>query len=173
VIRGDRVVLRATERDDLPRYVRWLNDPAVLEFFGPYVPFSLAAEERWFEEQLQDSSQRNFAIDLEGRHIGGCGFCHIDPRNRRAEVGLFIGEPDLWNQGLGADVVRALVHFGFEELNLHRIYLRVFEENERGVNCYEKVGFRREGRWRQAEFRHGHYSDLVWMSMLRDEYSPA
>jgi RimJ/RimL family protein N-acetyltransferase len=167
------VVLRANERDDLPRYVRWFNDPAVLEFFGPYAPLSLAAEERWFEEQLRDSSQRNFAIDLEGRHIGAGGFSHIDPRNGCAEVGLFIGEPDLWDQGLGADAVRTLVRFGFEEMNLHRIYLRVFEENQRGVNCYEKIGFRREGLWRQAVFRHGRYYDLLWMSILRDEYSPA
>jgi RimJ/RimL family protein N-acetyltransferase len=64
-----------------------------------------------------------------------------------------------------------LVRFGFEQMNLNRIYLRVFENNERGVHLYNKVGFQHEGRWRQAEYRHGRYQDLLWMSILRQEWA--
>ena len=74
-----------------------------------------------------------------------------------------------WDQGLGREALEMLLHYGFEELNLHRIYLRVFASNERAVHLYEKMGFRHEGRWRDGEFRHGRYHDLLWMSMLRDE----
>jgi RimJ/RimL family protein N-acetyltransferase len=132
---------------------------------------SLAHEEQWYEAQLSDPSQCNLAIELEGRHIGGAGFCHIDGRNRCAEVGLFIGLPDLWNQGLGSDVMQTLLRFGFNQMNLRRIYLRVFAENRGAVHLYEAVGFRHEGRWRQAEFRNGRYHDLLWMSILRDEWN--
>jgi RimJ/RimL family protein N-acetyltransferase len=172
VIQGSRVVLRAIERDDLSRCVHWLNNPTVLEFFGRYAPLSVATEERWFEEQRHDSSQRNFAIDLNGHHIGMGGFSHMQPRNRCAEVGLFIGEPKRWDQGLGTDALRTLVRFGFQEMNLHRIYLRVFAGNQRAVRCYTKIGFRSEGRWREAEYRHGRYHDLLWMSILHSEYQP-
>jgi RimJ/RimL family protein N-acetyltransferase len=55
-------------------------------------------------------------------------------------------------------------------MNLNRVYLRVFADNERGVHLYEKVGFQHEGCWRQAEFRHGRYHDLLWMSILRHEW---
>lgn len=171
MIRGERVVLRAIERDDLPRYVTWFNDPAVLEYFGRYQPMSLSQEEKWYEEMLQDSSVVNFAVEFEGEHVGGGGFCRIDGRNSSAEVGLFIGIPDLWDQGLGRDVLQTLVRFGFEQMNLHRIYLRVFAGNERAVNLYEKIGFRHEGCWRDAEFRHGRYHDLLWMSILREEWA--
>jgi UDP-4-amino-4,6-dideoxy-N-acetyl-beta-L-altrosamine N-acetyltransferase len=170
MLAGERVILRAIERDDLPRYVEWLNDPAVLTFFGPYAPISLDQETRWYEKMLEDTTACNFAIEFEGQHVGGGGFCSIDGRHRRAEVGLFIGIPDLWDQGLGGDTLRTLLRYGFEQLNLNRIHLRVFAENTRAVHLYEGLGFQHEGRWRQAEFRHGRYHDMLWMSMLRQEW---
>jgi len=170
MIRGERVVLRAIEREDLPNYVEWLNAPDVLEYFGRYVPMSLAAEEQWYEKMLQDSSVCNFAIEFEGQHVGGAGFSYIDERNSNAEVGLFIGIPALWDQGLGRDVLTTLVRFAFEQMNLHRVYLRVHAGNKRGIHLYEKIGFQHEGCWRHAEFRHGRYIDLLWMGILRDEW---
>lgn len=171
MIRGTRVVLRAIERQDLPNYVEWFNDPVVLEYFGRYRPLSLAEEEQWYEQMLQDPKTCNFAVELEGRHVGGAGFNNIDGRNASAEVGLFIGLPELWDQGLGFDVLQTLLRYGFEQLNLNRIYLRVFARNERAIHLYEKLSFRHEGRWRQAEFRNGQYHDLLWMSVLREEWA--
>lgn len=171
MIQGERIVLRAIEREDLPNYVQWLNDPTVLEHFGHFLPLSLAPEEQWYEAMLKDSNVRNFAIEFEGRHVGGAGFNNIDGRNANAEVGLFVGLPELWDRGLGHDVLRTLLRFGFEQMNLHRIYLRVFAKNERAVHLYEKVGFQHEGRWREAEFRHGRYQDIMWMSILREEWA--
>jgi RimJ/RimL family protein N-acetyltransferase len=142
-----------------------------LEYFGRYRPLSLAEEEEWYEQMLQDPKTCNFAVELEGRHVGGAGFDKIDGRNACAEVGLFIGLPELWDQGLGFDVLQSLLRFGFEQLNLNRIYLRVFARNERAVHLYEKLGFRHEGRWRQAEFRNGQYQDMLWMSVLREEWA--
>ena len=171
MIRGTRVILRAIERSDLPRYVQWLNDPAVLEYFGQVTPISQADEEAWYETMLQERSVRNFAVEFEGQHVGGAGFGKIDPRNACAEVGLFIGLPERWDQGLGSDVLHTLLRFGFDQMNLNRIYLWVFAGNERAVHLYEKVGFQHEGRWRQAEFRNGRYHDMLWMSILREEWT--
>ncbi|NOZ27122.1 MAG: GNAT family N-acetyltransferase [Chloroflexi bacterium] len=171
MIQGEKVRLRAITRDDLPRYTTWLNDPQVIEYFGPYRPWSLEDEEDWFTKQRTDPSVMNFAIDAleDGQHVGGCGLSHIDQRNRTAECGIFIGEKSRWGQGLGTDAMRALIRYGFQQLNLHRIYLRVYEENRRAIRAYEKVGFRIEGRWREAEFRHGRYHDILWMSILAHE----
>lgn len=170
MILGERIIVRAIEREDLANYVRWLNDPRVLTYFFSLVPLSLAEEEHWYEEMLQDPRVRAFAIEFEGRHIGGAGFHNIDGRNASAEVGLFIGLPELWDQGLGYDALQTMLRFGFEQMNLHRIYLRVYAENDRAVHLYEKLGFQHEGRWRQAEFRHGCYHDLLWMGILRQEW---
>jgi diamine N-acetyltransferase len=171
LIQGERVVLRAVEREDLPRFVQWLNDVDVLEYFGQAIPLSLWQEQKWYEDMLQDPRTFSLAIEFEGLHVGGAGFTQIDGRNSSAEVGLFIGVPDLWDRGLGYDVVRTLLRFGFEQMNMNRIYLRVFADNARAVHLYEKLGFQHEGRWRAAEYRYGRYHDLLWMSMLRGEWA--
>lgn len=170
MIRGERVVLRAIEREDLPNYVQWFNDPVVLEYFGQYAPLSLAEEEQWYEQMLQDQKQRNFAIEYQGQHIGGAGFCNIDWRNQSSEVGLLIGTTELWDHGLGREVLKVLLDFGFYQMNLHRIHLRVYAEHRRAVHLYETLGFQHEGRWRDAEFRHGRFQDMLWMGILRDEW---
>jgi RimJ/RimL family protein N-acetyltransferase len=171
MIRGERIVLRAIERQDLANYVSWLNDPRIVEHLAHFLPISLAAEEKWYERMLADSTACNFAVEFDGQHIGGCGFHNIDSRNQSAETGLFIGVPELWDQGLGTDLLHTLLRFGFEMMNFHRIYLRVHAGNERAIHLYEKAGFQLEGRWRQAEFRDGRYRDVLWMSLLSDEWS--
>jgi RimJ/RimL family protein N-acetyltransferase len=160
---GKRVILRAIEPPDLPNYVRWFADPEVLAYFGLYQPQNLAQEQTWYERQNENSSSVNFAIDFEGRHVGGCGFANIDAKNQHAEVGLFIGEKALWDQGLGKDVLATLVNYGFDFLNLHRIYLRVFANNQRAVHAYEQIGFVHEGRFRETKWRHGRWLDFLYM----------
>lgn len=172
MLQGQRVVLRPIEKEHLPNYVRWLADADVLMYFGAYLPMNQASEESWYESQNQNPAVVNFAVELAGQHIGGAGFFDINHRNQRAEVGLFIGEKAFWNQGLGQDILDTLVAYGFDYLNLHRIYLRVFPDNERGVRAYEKVGFVHEGRMRQTEWRHGRWHDLLLLSILRHEWRP-
>jgi RimJ/RimL family protein N-acetyltransferase len=63
-----------------------------------------------------------------------------------------------------------MVGYAFETLNLNRIWLNVYEYNQRGVRAYEKVGFRREGVLRQDTFRDGRYWDTIAMAVLREEW---
>ncbi len=175
MIYSERIRLRATERSDLPAFATWLNDPEVYEGLSLLLPLSLEAEENWFETMLK-SPREEQALVIEIRQgegwkvIGNCSFMHVDQRNRSAEIGIFIGEKSCWNQGYGTEVMRLLLKHGFESLNLHRIFLRVFETNPRAIRSYEKAGFVHEGRFRQAEYRHGQYHDVLIMSVLRPEW---
>ncbi|HIC94568.1 MAG TPA: N-acetyltransferase, partial [Anaerolineae bacterium] len=63
-----------------------------------------------------------------------------------------------------------LLGFAFREMNLHRVYLSVHDYNERAIRCYEKCGFRHEGRLREALFRDGRYHDELMMGILREEF---
>jgi RimJ/RimL family protein N-acetyltransferase len=82
-----------------------------------------------------------------------------------------VGQTDCQNQGYGTEAVRLAMRFGFEELNLNRIELCVFDHNPRGIRVYEKCGFVAEGRMRQASFRHGQYRDVLRYAILRSEWS--
>ena len=59
-----------------------------------------------------------------------------------------------------------MVEYGFDRLNLHRIDLGVFAEHKAAVRCYEKAGFKVEGRMREDLFQDGEYKDRLWMGLL-------
>lgn len=170
----EKVRLRPLEREDLPRFVEWFGDPEVRRHLAVYLPFSLAEEERWFEGALQRIEQRQevvLAIETaEGAHIGNAGLHAINWKDRSAELGIVIGDKAYWGQGYGVEAVRALLALAFCEMNLHRVFLRVDADQARGIRCYEKAGFRREGTLRDAVFREGAYHDQYSMSVLQSEF---
>jgi diamine N-acetyltransferase len=175
MIYGDRIRLRAVERNDLPRFVEWLNDPEVTAGLDMYLPLSAAVEENWFDQMLkQPADQHPMVIEVRSQDnwlaVGDCGFNSVDHRNRSGEIGIFIGQKDLWNRGYGTETMRLLLKHGFHTLNLHRIFLRVFETNKRAIRSYEKAGFVHEGRLRQAQYSNGKYEDVLMMSVLRPEW---
>jgi RimJ/RimL family protein N-acetyltransferase len=90
--------------------------------------------------------------------------------SRNAEVGIVIGEKDYWNKGYGSEAMQLMLKHGFETLNLHRIWLRVYGFNTRAIRAYEKSGFVHEGRKREASFIQGKYHDVLIMSVLQPEW---
>jgi RimJ/RimL family protein N-acetyltransferase len=136
-----------------------------------YMPMSQAEEERWFERRLEDHDGIIFGIEtLDAKLIGNLGLEGIDWKNRHAVFGIVIGEKEYWGQGYGTEAITALLGFAFKEMNLHRIRLSVYEYNKRAVRCYEKCGFKLEGRLRQARFHDGQYYDELVMGILREEF---
>ncbi len=132
MIYGDKIRLRSAERQDIPQFVSWLNDPEIIENLMIYAPLSKAEEEDWFNHMLERSKdERPLVIEvLEGDEwimVGNCGIHNIDWRCRSAELGIFIGEKKLWNQGYGTAVMRLLLKYGFQTLNLNRLMLDVYD----------------------------------------------
>jgi len=175
IIYGKRVRLRGAERSDLESFVTWINDPEVTAGLTLFLPMSSIDEEKWFENAMQrPQEEKPLVIDMKDgtnwRLIGNSSFFAFDWFSRSAEVGIMIGDKTVWNQGFGSEVMRLLLHHGFGTLNLNRIYLRVYDENKRAIRVYEKVGFVHEGRMRQAVYKNGSYCDVLYMSVLREEW---
>ncbi len=195
MIAGERIRFRAVEREDLPTFLEWVNDPDVRYGISIYLPLSMADEQEWYEGvRKRQPDERNLVIEVqqlvqlggpparqggelgpEGgepgwKMIGGIGFFRLDYKNRSAEFGIMIGDKSCWNQGYGTEAVRLLLNLGFNTLNLNRIHLRVLENNPRAIRAYEKAGFTHEGRQRQAEYKDGKYVDLLVMSILKSEF---
>lgn len=175
MIFGNRIRLRAVEREDLPLFVVWLNDPEVIEGLLFLSPLSLEDEKQWFEKVANHSpAERPLVIEIRDgetwRMIGNCEFHNISQINRSADVGIFIGDKTVWNAGYGTETMQLLLKYGFETLNLNRISLVVYDDNPRAIRAYEKAGFVLEGRLRQAKYKHGRYGDELIMSVLRSEW---
>lgn len=175
MITGKRVRLRAISKDDLPTFTDWLNDPEVNRHIAIYYPLSLEQEENWYKQMLAHPvEEQPLAIEIKDgkgwKLVGDTSFLNYDAHERSAEIGIFIGDKSAWNKGYGTEAMQLMSAYGFANLNLNRIYLRVFETNPRAAHCYEKAGFQQEGRQRQAHFLDGKYIDVLMMSILKSEW---
>jgi len=176
IVYGKRVRLRGAERSDLEQFVKWVNDPEVTAGLTLFLPMSSVDEEKWFENAMQrPQAEKPLVVDMKDgenwRLIGNSSFFDFDWFSRVAEVGIMIGDKTIWNQGYGTEVMTLLLRHGFATLNLHRVYLRVYADNKRAIRAYEKAGFVHEGRLRQAVYKHGEYKDILYMSVLREEWN--
>jgi RimJ/RimL family protein N-acetyltransferase len=107
----------------------------------------------------------------DDRCLGHVGLYRIDHRVRSAEFAILIGDKGSWGKGLGRRCTTFMVEYGFDQLNLNRIYLEVLATNSRAVELYKKIGFVEEGRLRCGQFKEGRYVDVLVMGLLRDEYA--
>jgi UDP-4-amino-4,6-dideoxy-N-acetyl-beta-L-altrosamine N-acetyltransferase len=172
MIEGERIIIRALEREDLPRLVRWRNDPEARRFIFSYLPLSMEEEERWFSRYLEQEKNKVFIIEVKDKKeaIGYLLLSNIDHKNQNAEIGIHIDERDYQGKGYGKDAMRTFLRFLFCEMNLHRIYLYVHEYNERAIKFYRRMGFMDEGILRDATYTEGRFQNILLMSILRGEF---
>ncbi len=166
--------IRELQKSDLPSINKWRNDPELLSFLGNnFLYISEDVDNAWFENYLQnrEKSKRYAILDADNDHlVGTVQLTNIHSINHSAEFSITIGEKKYWNKGAGQVASKEIIRHGFEDLNLHRIYLTVLSNNQRAIHIYFKLGFVQEGVLRKAMYKNGGYEDLVMMSLLKDEF---
>jgi RimJ/RimL family protein N-acetyltransferase len=168
-----QVYVRALEHMDLAKLVQWINDAEVtrLLFMGHRPATVERLNEQWEQEQ-RSGGDIPFAVctNEEDTFIGTTGLYNINWIMRSAEFRVFLGEKNFWNRGIGTELTKLMVVYGFDKLNLNRIWLGVNAENKAGARAYEKAGFAREGLLRQEQYRNFRYYDVIRMGLLRGDY---
>ena len=173
MLKGKLVNLRAIERKDLDEIMKWVNDREVTKYLAAFLyPVSRAEEEKFLERAMsRNDTEKNLVIETkEGVYIGQISLHKIDWKNNNAELGIIIGNKEYWSKGYGTEAIKILLHHAFNQMNLYKIYLRVFEFNQRGIRCYEKCGFKKEGKLRKNYFYKAKYYDVILMGILKDEF---
>ncbi|HUF54856.1 MAG TPA: GNAT family N-acetyltransferase [Dehalococcoidia bacterium] len=171
-LEGDVVRLRMRKESDLPKFVRWYNDPEVRHWLhmSEAPEQTLDGERQRWELTRGDPTRLSFVIETtEGVPIGQVGLVAIDEAHRRAELGISIGEKAYWGRGFGTDALRVILRFAFETLDLHRIELITDADNDRGIRAYEKAGFKHEGLLRGKRQRYKQPIDMLLMSVVRPD----
>jgi ribosomal-protein-alanine N-acetyltransferase len=171
---GKRLYLRGLTRKDLRGAMfQWNNDRLVTRYLvrGAF-PAELSCMEREYDAMLANPREIELAVAAmaDDRHVGVVGLHNINPITHAAEFRVLIGESSYWGQGYGTEATRLTLAYGFELLNLHKIFLGVNSEHTAAVRAYEKSGFVREGELRDEIFRNGRYYHAVRMSILEAEY---
>lgn len=175
MLEGKKVKLRGFEKNDLEETHKAMNNPNMTRYLSVYFrPHSKEEEEEWIEktwEKRQKGQEYTFAVEEKTSEelIGSVSLLSIKQKDKRAELGIWIKE-DYWGKGYGTEAEELMVKYGFEELNLHSIYARAFDFNERSQKAIEKVGFKKVGKQRESLYRNGRYCDTLYYDMLKEEW---
>ncbi len=101
--------------------------------------------------------------------IGVVGLKNVSAKNKKAEVGYWIGQ-DFWKKGYGTEAVTMIVEYAFNKLNLHKLEALTFTFNEASVKILEKLGFVREGLFRDHVFHKEDFADDLFYGLLKRDY---
>jgi aminoglycoside 6'-N-acetyltransferase len=174
-INGGAVCLRPIVHNDRTLIYRWLNNPVVMALWeGANRPLSETESAGWVERFVGDDASLDcLIIETVERPIGFIELSRYPESHtyqHLVEIDICIGETSEWERGYGSAALLGLLHWLFTSTNTHRAFLQPRAANERAVHVYEKVGFRKEGVLKQAEYHHGEYHDTVMMAAIRGEW---
>ncbi len=143
------------------------DDPEVQQLAQDYQILKNLSETKIHPQPMP--SRWCFRIEQDNKLIGEIRLQNIKWLNRKAEISLFLAG-DEQGKGVGTTVLRILINFAFQNLNLFRLEAEVADYNEGGKQLFEKMGFVTEGRLRQAKYVNGQYHDIIRYGLLKPEY---
>jgi RimJ/RimL family protein N-acetyltransferase len=176
-ITGNEIYLRPIEPEDADGdYLAWVNAPSIRCYMESlHFPNSRESLKSFIESQNERKDTAFFAIvdSKTDKHIGNAKLGPVDWVNRVAMFGRMIGDPAARGRGIGTEVAKLLIDYGFRELNLHRVTSATLAGNKAAIKSNEKAGMTVEGIHREAKYTDGSYKDLVSMAILKSEWVKA
>lgn len=174
-LKTKRLSLRLPTAKDIPRIVKYANDPKVAQM-TLNIPHPYQEEDAisWINMANQGFEDRNnfvFAICsiTDDLFMGGIGL-RVNKRFNNAELGFWIGVP-FWNNGFVTEATETILKFGFEQLRLHKIYATHLVKNPASGRVMIKNGMIKEGELVDHVRKEDQYLSLVQYRLTKDEYT--
>ena len=172
MIKGKFVGLRAVEKEDLKSLRDWRNIPSFRRNFREVRELSMYDQEDWFEI-LQSGKHNNFMftiVDLKTNNpIGAAGLLYINWIIRSADFSFYIGKDEVYidNKGVAEEATQLLINYGFNNLNLHKIWMELYEFDNVKLDFFmKKFGFKKDGLLRDNCFEDGKYYNSYIISKI-------
>jgi RimJ/RimL family protein N-acetyltransferase len=148
----EKIKIRALKISDKAELAKLANNKKVWDNLRDYIPFPYKESDAEFFINLtnEENPKQTFGIEYKGKISGVIGLViQKDVYKKSAEIGYWIGEP-FWGNGIATKAVKLITEYGFDKLNLNRIYTGVFEYNTASMKVLEKNGFEKEGIFKNA-----------------------
>lgn len=187
---GKKVILDVVDKDDIEWMRQQRNMPEMRQYFREWKEISKDQQEWWYNDRGNNTNPNHVYFKVLEKYdpdmtwpddteeeknptrlVGCCGLHYLDWRMRSAEFGVFLSK-EARGKGIGKEALTMLFDYGFREMNLHKIWCEVYDNNT-SVELYRKLGFKDEGLLRDNYFCGGKYGNSIMMSVLEDEWFEA
>ena len=170
MLKGEVVGLRAIEATDLPTLLTWRNQPEFRKYFREYRELSFEHQKNWFRDVvMQDQRTIMFSIVRlsDSSLLGACGLCYIDWINRSADFSIYIGDSNLYiDDTYAVDAGFTMMRYGFQELNLHRLWAEIYDFDLAKKRMFHQLGFKQDGCFRDNHWAFGGWHDSLFFGLL-------
>ena len=174
LLQGTNVKLTACTPHDIPVMLRWYQDDNLLRLLDalPARPRSENGLAEWISNPQKATDSFLFGLRLcaDDTLIGCIELDGILWTHQTSWLAIAIGDAVHRDKGYGREAMELALRFAFYELNLYRVQLTVFGYNHRAIALYEKIGFTREGVYRECLHRDGQRHDMILYGILRPEW---
>ncbi|MEI3788462.1 MULTISPECIES: GNAT family N-acetyltransferase [unclassified Chryseobacterium] len=170
-IETERLILSQLKEEDLPFVTEYLQDK-IFSDVTSNIPYPYTGEHAKFwmkmsRESFENNTGYTFAVrNKEGQILGAIGLHDRD--DDKAELGYWMGKP-FWNKGYITEAATALIDFGFNELQINKIYATYFLDNPASGRIMEKIGMEKEALLKQHLKKDGKYIDVMMYSILKNK----
>jgi len=172
-IESERLILKPYDLSDAQRVQKIGNDKAIAETtFIPY-PYTLQKVEDWIKNHsslVENGDAYPFAMILKSeKQIIGTMTIRIDKEHNKGELAYWIGK-DYWGKGYATEASKEILGFGFNELNLNRIWAPVMSKNKASGKVMQNVGLSYEGTLRQDILKWNKYEDVDIYGLIKEDF---
>ena len=174
ILETSRTRLRPLDSQDSEAMYELFSDPETMKYWSTEPVTDIAGAQKMVEDDIdwiKGGKALLWAITLppSDKVLGKCVLFQFSPENRRAELGYIINRSH-WGQGLMTEVLASVINFAFDRLDLHRLEVDTDPENIGSLRIMEKLGFRREGLFRERWYVHGQWHDSQMLALLKPEW---
>ena len=155
------IVLR--ERDQLRTFMRWMTDDYSVEESRKFITDAITGREQ--------RTKLGLGIFRGDTLIGSIGFVKFDWEARKTEIGYWIARSEE-GKGIISAATRLLIDYALDDLGMNRVEIRCSAENIRSAAIPRRLGFTKEGTFRQAELLHGRLHDFDIYALLAEDPRP-
>lgn len=167
-------MLRPFAPTDAPRVCELAGDRAVADTTAniPH-PYEPGMAEAWIATHAPAFAEGKLAtfavVPRDATQVFGAVGLIITPEHNRGELGYWIGRP-YWNRGYVTEAARAVIAYGFDTLNLHRVFATHIARNAASGRVMQKLGMTREGEMREHIRKWDTLENMVVYGLLRSEW---
>ena len=170
IFEGNRIYLRELKEEDASQeYCNWLNDPLVNKYLETKKA-TIKELKKYIREKKENENCIFLGIFIKDtdKHIGNVKLEPIDWNDKKATLGILIGDKNYWGKGICTIATKLVTEYAFEKLGLKKIDLGVLSENKAAIVCYLKSGFKIDNFIPKAVKHENILYDKITMSIKKE-----
>lgn len=174
MIKGKNIYLKLLNTDDVTSiYLDWMQDNEITQFL----------ESRWKTYTLDDlktyvkktnNGQDNFLFGIfqneNSEHIGNIKIGGINQIHRYGDLGILIGNKNMWGKGYATEAINLITQYAFNEINLNKLTAGIYINNKGSHKAFMKANYREVGILKNHSYCEGKYLDVVLVEKVKDSY---